>query len=139
MRPSVAVLADYASVAEQGKLNVMGIFSVIFAPEVPVIWPQMQLVTQFVFESSEAGEKDFAFVLVDADGHETFRFTTHISVQREPNGLPSLANQILTLNGLKFPKFGSYEFHVLLGDTIQAQIPLEVIRTKPPNALPSAS
>ncbi|MBI3913248.1 MAG: hypothetical protein HY327_03460 [Chloroflexi bacterium] len=137
MRTRVAVLADYANIAEQGKLNVMGIFSILFAPVAPVIHPQMQLVTQFEFEPSEVGEKDVKFVLLDEDGREHFRLGVHINVQRNPNGLATLANQILVINGAKFPRFGSYEFHILIGETLAAEIPLEVtqIQTTPPAAL----
>lgn len=112
----------------------MGIFSVLNAPVVPVVHPQMQIVTQFEFEPSEAGEKEIKFVLLDEDGRELFRLGNHFIVKRDPGGLPTLANQILVFNGATFPQFGSYRFDILIGEEIKAQIPLEVIQFQLPTA-----
>jgi len=38
--------ADYANITRDGKLNVMGIFSIINAPGFPAVHPQMYLVAQ---------------------------------------------------------------------------------------------
>ena len=47
MRVPLAVLADYANVTTDGKLNIMGIFNRIFASALPVVHPQMRLVMRF--------------------------------------------------------------------------------------------
>jgi len=44
MKARIAVLADYANVTADRKLNVMGVFNVINASRVPAIHRQMQLV-----------------------------------------------------------------------------------------------
>ena len=47
MKTRIAVLADYASLSIEHKLNIMGIFTAINAAQTPVVHPQMKLVTQF--------------------------------------------------------------------------------------------
>ncbi len=128
MRVRVAVLADYASISEGAKLNVMGIFAVIFADRVPAAHPLMQLVCQFEFEAAEAGTKDVKIVLRDEDGKEFFSLSGEMVVSRSPSGEPTLVNQILGFNNITFPKFGSYEFLVLLNGKIEADLPLRVVR-----------
>jgi hypothetical protein len=47
MEVTVAVLADYANVSQDGKLNIMGIFQEINATSLPFVLPQMYLVMSF--------------------------------------------------------------------------------------------
>lgn len=46
MEVSLALLADYANVTREGKLNLLGLFDRIDARAVPWVHPQMQLVLQ---------------------------------------------------------------------------------------------
>lgn len=85
MRFKIAVLADYTNVTNNGKLNIMGIFSALYAQNVPVQHPRMELVIQFAFESHEAGKtKDLTIDLVDADGRSIFTFRGLMLVPRRP-------------------------------------------------------
>lgn len=124
----VAVLADYASISEHAKLNVMGIFAVIFTPSAPYVHPQMQLVYQLEFEPAETGKKKIKIVLQDQDAKEIFSASGEIVVPRSAGGGPSVVNQILAFNNLTFRTFGPYEFLLLINDEIKAIIPLQVIR-----------
>jgi hypothetical protein len=132
MRVRIAVLADYASISIGDKLNILGIFSNIVARAEPIVHPQMQLVVQFEFDSVEAGKKDVKIVLQDEDGKDILTVRGEINVPRSPHGGPSMVNQILVLNSTNFPKFGSYEFRVLINDRTEAEIPLTVSRSSEP-------
>jgi 4-aminobutyrate aminotransferase-like enzyme len=126
MRIRIAVLADYASISLGDKLNVLGIFSNIFARAEPVVHPQMQLVLQFEFDASEAGKKNARIILQDDDGRELLSMNGEIAVPRAPHGEPIVVNQILLLNNTNFPQFGHYEFAVLLNGRLEATLPLTV-------------
>jgi hypothetical protein len=126
MKTRIAVLADYAGLSIEHKLNIMGVFTTINAPKTPVVHAQMKLVTQFEFDASEAGQHQMRIVLVDADGHELLSIGAMVSIQPAQDGRPAMMNQIFDLTHLSFPVFGDYEFRVLLDDEIAAEIPLTV-------------
>ncbi len=126
MQVRIAVLADYASISLGDKLNVLGIFSNILARAEPVVHSQMQLVMQFEFDSTEAGKKNVQILLQDQEGHELLQMNGEIAVPRLPRGESATINQILLLNNTNFPKFGHYEFRVVINGRLEATIPLTV-------------
>lgn len=127
MKVKVAVLADYASTSDS-KLNILGIFTTINALQEPIVHAQMKLVSQIEFNSSEAGEKRLKIALVDEDGIEMFSISGAVTIKRSPDGRPVLLNQILNLADVNFPKFGDYEFRLLLDDRTEAEIPVTVTK-----------
>lgn len=130
----IAALADYASLSVGDKLNILGIFSNIMARNEPVVHTQMHLVVQFEFDATEAGKKEVRILLADADGHELLSLGGEIAVPRARSGESSTINQILTLNNVTFPRFGRYEFRVLLNGRLEATIPVSVQRVQEPEA-----
>ncbi len=129
MVPKIAVLADYANVAQGHKLNIMGIFTTIHAAKVPVVHTQMVVVAQFECDLNDAGEKTAKTVLVDADGHEIFRLSGQVVIPRDAEGYPTLFNQLLALNNLELPSFGSYAFQLFFDDEFATEIALRVAPT----------
>jgi hypothetical protein len=129
MEVRIAVLADFASLSEGRKLNILGIFTNLVAENEPVVHPQMRLVTAFEFNSSEAGDKNIKIELVDEDGKDIFSMSGVMHIEREPDGRPTMVNQILNFNNMVFPKFGEYEFRVLLDGHTVCTIPLNVLKT----------
>lgn len=131
MQVRIAVLADYASISLGNKLNIMGIFKNMTAQSAPYCHPQMQLVARFEFDSSEVGNKDLRIELVDEDGKQIFSVSGELRIERSPDGSPATANNVLCLNNMVFPKFGEYEFRILLNDRTEATIPLTVAKAQP--------
>ena len=127
MQVRIAVLADFASISEGNKLNILGIFTNIFAKKTPAVQPQMQLVTMFEFDGTETGDRNLKIVLVDEDGGEIFSISGVMSIERGPAGRSTLLHQILNFNNMVFPKFGGYEFKILLDGNIVSNIPLNVL------------
>lgn len=134
MKTRIAVLADYASLSIEHKLNIMGIFTTINAMQTPVVHPQMKLVTQFEFEVSETGQHEMRIILVDDDGRELFNIAAILNIQHPHDGRPVLMNQIFDLAHLAFPAFGDYEFRILLDGEIVAEAPLTIAQHHPPKA-----
>ncbi len=128
MQITQAFLADYANVTREGKLNVLGIFSVINAPSFPWVHPQMQLVFTWGASKAESGrEKEMEIQLRDADGREIFKIGGKMIIPEGESGKPILGNQILCLNGVRFEKEGSYVFHILYSGEEKASIDFDVI------------
>ncbi len=129
MKIRVSVLADYASISEGNKLNILGIFANVMSPSEPIVHPQMKVVTQYEFDPSESGEKKVKIVLVDVDGKEMFSINGTINVPHSSNNEPVIVNQILNLNNITFPRFGDYEFKILINNRLENTIPLKVMST----------
>ena len=136
MRVRIAALADYASISLGDKLNILGIFSNIIATAEPIVHPQMQLVVQLEFDPGEAGNHAVRVVLNDDDGREVLSLGGEMSVPRAENFQPVTVNQIFVFNNATFPKFGGYEFQVIVNDESRAEIPLTVVRGEPPPPAP---
>jgi hypothetical protein len=72
MKATLAVLADYANVTQDGKLNIMGIFHEVNAPFLPFPLPQMFLVASFKVESAEYGKEQLIrLALRDKNGGDS--------------------------------------------------------------------
>jgi hypothetical protein len=132
MRVTLAVLADYANITREGKLNILGIFDVIHVQNFPVTHPQMQLVMRFEADLSEAGKtKRLEIQLMDEDGKRLFVLGGEFTLGPGQPGEVIGSNQILTINMMKFEAPGNYEFKILINDELKAEVPLKVIKHNP--------
>jgi len=135
MKARIAVLADYANVTADQKLNVMGIFNVINAPQAPAVHRQMQLVIGLVPDPWDALDTiPFEVQLVDADGNAILGMQGQIARASAPPGEEATANCILTFNDVMFGKFGHYEFKILVNGEPFATVPLIVQQTPAANS-----
>ena len=128
----IAVLADFASIAEGNKLNILGIFTNIQAYQVPVTHAQMKLVAQLEFDALEAGNRNLSVILVNDDGKELVSINGTIIIEPGQNGSSSSINTIFDFNNLIFREFGRYEFRILLDSEELCAIPLNVIELPQP-------
>ena len=125
MKIPLAVLADAANVSE-GKLNILGNFSIIHAVKFPTRHPEMQLVIRMEASPAEVGaKKNMEVTMIDADGKKIMGFSADFAVPEPKN--PGETVQIQTILGLRdtvFPKAGRYAIHVLINGNEEARIPL---------------
>lgn len=132
MEVTLALLADYANVSREGKLNIMGIFDVIHALSFPARHPQMQLVMRFESDAAEAGTtKDVEVQLIDEDGKKLMSISGQITLGKGRPGEPIATNQILTLNNMGFEKPGNYEFKILIQEEVRETVRLKVVQMSP--------
>ena len=133
MKVKFAVLADYANITREGKLNVLGIFDVINAPSFPVVLPPFYVVVSYEADAAEFGsQKNIEIVLCDDDGNALLRMKQVLQVVR-PNrtGVPFTQNQIAGIIGFPFKKSGGYQFDILVNGEPKEQISLRVDEVKP--------
>ena len=128
MDVNLALVADYANVSQDGKLNIMGIFQEVNPPFLPFQLPQMYLVISF-----EAGPAEFDSVknirvaLLDNDGNELLALVGQVQVPRPPRpGRRAFINQVVGLNGVRFVRPGDYEFSILIGGETRGTTPVHV-------------
>ena len=122
--------ADYANIAEGGKLNVMGIFTIIYAKSFPVVHPSMFLVVKMSPDFTEYGqERKLTITLVDEDGKlEVAKITGDIQVPMSVGGNKPEINLTVDLKGLVFPKPGRYQFSVLVDKDFKGSLAIDVIQ-----------
>lgn len=128
MDVKLAVLADYANVSQDGKLNLMGIFQEINAPALPFQLPQMYLVLTFEAGPAEFGsQKELRIVLLDGDGNENIALEGQVQVPRPVRqGSRAYINEAIGLAGVPFEKAGDYGFAILVGGETKDTVPLHV-------------
>jgi hypothetical protein len=135
LQVKLAVLADYANVTADGKLNILGIFDRINLMQVPAVHPQMHLVLRL---EAHAAERERAHKieirLHDPDGATIFEVNGDI-VPHGEGAHPVSTNQILTLNNLQLEKIGAYNFIIFINNDMKSELPLHVeFVTMPPMA-----
>jgi len=133
MKPLLFLVADYANVTGDGKLNVMGIFQVINAYNFPARHSSMHLVAKLAPELSEYGQKrTFTVILMDADGNHVLQISGEFDVPRGEGGKKPEVNIILDLKDVILPKPGRYQFVLLIDKDQKDELTLYVNQLETP-------
>lgn len=131
MEVALALLADYANVSREGKLNILGIFDNIYSQSVPATHPQMQLIMRLEADRLEADREHKVEVeLIDADGNKLFSIGGNLKFGPPPPGEKVRINHVIQLSNLRFDRFGSYEFKILINNEVRKEVPLAVAELK---------
>jgi len=130
MEVTMAVVADAANRAEGGRLNLLGVFSDLFAQAVPAQHPTMALVLVFQATALERGTTPkIAIKLVNEDGKQLFSLNdSQIIVPNDPNVISPSPNLIVNLNGIMFENWGTYRFDIEIDGETKAQVPIYLRR-----------
>lgn len=131
MQVPLAVLADYANVTADFKLNISGIFNMISAATLPTAHPRMYLVMQFLLEPAERGQtKTIEIKLLEADGKQLLSIPQTVPLP-EDAPLNLVLPQIVELNGIIFAQYGEYAFYILVNGEQKARVPFVVVAPPP--------
>lgn len=124
----LALLADAANLSREGKLNILGAFTSIYAHEVPVRHPEMQLVLNMDVSAAEAGqEKKLDIKLLGEDGENIGGVSGAFMMPKlQKPGRKMQLGLILPLRDTVFPKEGSYQIAVVVDGRTEVEIPLTV-------------
>lgn len=129
MKVKLAVLADFANVTAEGKLNIIGMFDTVAANAFPVVHPQMQLILVLEAAWVERGRSQTVeIVLDDPDGKRLIHLSAAVAVGDGPPGEPIESRQILTLANLRFEAPGTFQFTVFVNNNPDAQVPLRIVQ-----------
>jgi hypothetical protein len=126
MELTLALLADYANISREGKLNIMGIFEQIHAQQFPATHPQMHLVIRLEATPFEAGQHTLALSFIDDDANEVFAIRGGLVIPESHAGQNIMAPSIFGLNAITFPKAGMYEFVIVADEQELGRVPLRV-------------
>ncbi|MDQ7821593.1 MAG: hypothetical protein RDV48_02225 [Candidatus Eremiobacteraeota bacterium] len=134
IKVTMALLADFASIAIGGKLNILGIFDSLHTPAVPVVIPHIYLVMRIEGDVGEAGKQYEADMqLIDDDGGKLLSLPGFLVLPQPPPGKFEIKyDQLFPFFNLKFERFGNYEFKIFINREMRASVPLSVARIEAP-------
>ena len=124
MNIQVAVLCD-AATDDNGKLNLLGAFDTIFAPQLPAVHPQCTVALRVTFVSGDEGDHKLKLNFVNADGRSIMPpIEIPVAVVFPDDAHFLTRNFVVNIQGLKFPEIGVYSVDIRLDDKPRAAIPL---------------
>src|SRR5437588_4076279 len=134
MEVSLAVLADYANISQEGKLNILGIFNTVFVQSFPGGLPQCFLVIRLVAEVEEKGtQHQLQCRMTDPDGKWLTNLAVELSVPAEgPPGPPGIDLILPAAPLVRFERDGPHELKVFLDEKEQRAIKVTASRLPPP-------
>jgi len=139
MQVRLALLADYANVTAEGKLNILGTFDHIAVSRFPAIHPQMQLILRL---EARAAEKDRSHTLEirlhDPDGKTVFDIKGEMVPRGGGPGESVATNQIIGINNLALEQEGEYTIAVFIDNDLKTELPLTVSHIASGRGNPSA-
>jgi hypothetical protein len=113
MRLLLALLCDDAAVNPEGKLDIHGVFTDLFAPGFPARQDRVVLVLVIEWDREDEGRFTFRVDLVAPDGKPTMTVSGHTDVDRRPADRPPARTQlVMPLETVIFPSAGAYRFMV---------------------------
>jgi hypothetical protein len=123
----LAFLCDVAT-ESGGKLNALGIgIDRLIVPALPQQHRRLTLVTRFVFEPEDEGDRRFTIELVGPDGAPvTPTVNAQLHVQINDPSQTTRANVIVELANANFTVTGPHEAKLTLDDVELVALPLEV-------------
>jgi hypothetical protein len=133
MNIQVAVLCD-AATDDNGKLNLLGAFDTIYAPQLPAVHPQCAVALRVTFMSGDEGQRKLALNFMNADGRAIMPPIEIPAAVALPDDAYFLTrNFIVNIQQLKFTEAGLYSVDIRLDGESRASIPLQV-KNPPPRA-----
>lgn len=130
MQITLAAIADFASVSVGDKLNVMGVFDTIQAPQFPAVHPQLFLAIRLQFEYEDRNsDVSLQIRLENEDGKVIVRATPKGRIGPVQAGETGNINLVLGLANLKFDGPGRYSVVVsLAGAEDDLRLPLRIVK-----------
>jgi len=127
MNAQVAVLCDAATQDSNSKLNILGVFDTIYAPQLPAIQPQCAVALRVTFATGDEGQHKFTLNFINADGHPivpAMEIPITIILPADAHFLS--LNFVVSIQQLRFPEAGLYSVDVSASGRSLASIPLQV-------------
>jgi hypothetical protein len=123
-----ALIADFANVTQDGKLNVLGVMDRIFSPQYPAVHRVMFLVVSLESEHEDDEQtRAIDIQLIDPDAQVVSR----IQGQIEFGAGKQILNQIHVFQDVLFQGPGAYQFNIFFEETLTKTVDLELLLLQP--------
>ena len=126
----VVALCD-AATEQAGKLNILGAFDTINAPDFPFVYPQCALVCRIRFSIIEEGQHKIQINFMDDAGKNLIpQLDAKVNLKFPPSADSQVSNMILNMQGIKFPKHGRYFIDLTVDGDHKLSLPVFVNQIK---------
>jgi hypothetical protein len=128
MRITLGLLADAANVTAEGKINILGEFNIIRAPELPITVASFTLVFRLEADGNEPADHTFQIRLLDEDGNlvRALADGTFQLVDSIYEGVPRRIQGIVPIALATFDRVGTFTFDILVDNQRPPGTPAEV-------------
>ncbi|HET6231090.1 MAG TPA: hypothetical protein VFE05_13535 [Longimicrobiaceae bacterium] len=111
MKVLYSMLCENANERQDGRLDVHGVFTQLYAPGFPAQQDTMTLIVVMEWAEGERGDIPFAIDLLDPSGSPVGTINGQSTVSDGPAFAgPPQTRVVMELNGVVFPVPGAYEF-----------------------------
>ena len=126
MNIQVAVLCD-AATDDHGKLNLLGAFDTIYAPQMPAFHPQCAVALRVTFQPGDEGTRKLSLNIINADGRSILQVPDMPVEVALPDDTHFVTrNFIVNIQQLKFERIGLYSVDLSMDGRQLCSIPLAV-------------
>jgi hypothetical protein len=126
MNIQVAVLCD-AATSENEKLNLLGAFDTIYAPQMPAVHPHCAVALRITFAAEDEGQHQLKLSFVNEDGQPVLpSLDLPLSIRLPEDSHFLSRNFVLSLQNLKFDVPGFHSVEVSADGKALVSIPLLV-------------
>ena len=134
MEVEAFLLCD-AATDSQGKLNILGAFDTIFAPELPAQHPQCTVVARIRIGTEEAGRHNLILSMKDPSGEVLIpTFLTELNVSSVTKDQPARVNIIFNIQSLKLQTYGEHTVNLRVDNRDFPTLPFFVTRPGKPTS-----
>jgi hypothetical protein len=127
MEPQLTALADSANFSQEGKMNILGAFDVLFAEGTPVMHPVIWFVARLQIGVNDFGQHQVLLRVVTEDGDTVLSpLTLNVDLPKPSvySGDPVFLPLMLQVQNAQFPEYGTYTFELWVDDAMVASAPL---------------
>lgn len=123
-----AVICDVAEVVDNGKLNIMGVFTDVYPEGLPAAISQAYVVATFSGSPAEVGrQRALRLDVRDADGNEIGFSDDSLTLPPAPRpGARAQVNVLMRMAPLILPSAGDFSFHILIDGDEKRTLSLHV-------------
>ena len=128
MKVLYAMLCEHADARDDGRVDVTGIFTQLYAPGFPAQQDRMVLVAGIEWERSERGTVPFSIDLLDPNRAPVGTISGGSEVRDTPAVAgPPMTRLVMPLENVIFPAEGTYQFELKVGEQAQVLTRLHLI------------
>src|SRR5579884_1675106 len=134
MKLEIFALCD-AATDQNGKLNILGAFDTIFAPQLPLLYQNCSVAAKMRWEKSEEGRRSIRISFCDPDGHPVIPpldAPIEVRVPDNPHDIgTSATNFVITIQQITLERAGEHEIDLSLDGETHGTLPLYVVYAPP--------
>jgi len=127
MNIQVAVLCDAATQDSSSKLNVLGAFDTIYAPQLPAVHLQCTVALRVTFSAGDEGQHKLMLNFINADGRSIMppvEIPVAVALPEDAHFIS--LNFVVNIQQVQFPEAGLYSMDIRFDGQSQARIPMQV-------------